>query len=156
MPPSSARKAQREARRAKVAELLLAGVSGNRIAQMLGTTSRKTIRADIDALLARWAEDQKPEDRDRWRAHELAKLAEMEPAILREAKKGSVAFVDRELRLMERRAKLLGLDAPARQEVTGAEGAPLKFGTVIILPDNGRNDRDPPSALATSDSIESG
>ena len=32
---------------------------------------------------------------------------------------------DRVLRIMERRAKLLGLDAPSKQEITGADGGPI-------------------------------
>jgi len=33
--------------------------------------------------------------------------------------------VDRVLKIMRRRADLLGLDAPQRQEITGSEGGPL-------------------------------
>lgn len=124
MPPKSAHAAKREARRAKVADLLLAGASHRRIAQALDC-DRRTVAADVDALLAQWAEDQKPEERERWRNLELAKLAEIEPGVLREAKRGSLGAVDREIRLMERRAKLLGLDAPTRQELTGKDGKPL-------------------------------
>lgn len=39
----------------------------------------------------------------------------------------TLSAIDRALRIMERRAKLLGLDAPARTELTGAEGGPLKL-----------------------------
>lgn len=42
------------------------------------------------------------------------------------------------------------------QTLASDEENPISAGTVIILPDNGRNDRDPPSAIAASDSIESG
>jgi hypothetical protein len=41
--------------------------------------------------------------------------------------KGNQGAIDRALRVMERRAKLLGLDAPTRQEVTGAEGGALRI-----------------------------
>ena len=51
-------------------------------------------------------------------------------------------YVDRILRVMERRAKLLGLDAPQRQEVTGADGGAiiiteLSPGLIDKLRDNG-------------------
>ncbi|GAA3371255.1 hypothetical protein GCM10020367_21180 [Streptomyces sannanensis] len=45
---------------------------------------------------------------------------------------GNLAAIDRALRIMERRAKLLGLDQPARTEVTGAEGGPLQIETADL------------------------
>lgn len=73
--------------------------------------------ADINWLLAEWAKEQKPEDRHRWRALELAKLDEMEIKVSSNARAGHEGAIDRALRIMERRAKILGLDAPAKQEV---------------------------------------
>jgi len=37
------------------------------------------------------------------------------------------AYVDRILRVMERRARLLGLDAPTKSEVTGSDGGPIEY-----------------------------
>lgn len=110
MPPKAAHRAKTAARRAQVAELLLSGASNRKIAAAL-KCSPKTINADVNLLIAQWADDQKPEDRHRWRNLELAKLQDIELAVLRDAKKGNFGAVDRALRVMERRAKLLGLDA---------------------------------------------
>lgn len=41
--------------------------------------------------------------------------------------------VDRILRLMERRARLLGLDAPSKQEITGKDGEPLISPTQFVV-----------------------
>lgn len=43
------------------------------------------------------------------------------------ARVGNPRAVTAYLRVMERRAKLLGLDAPVRQEVTGADGGALEI-----------------------------
>ncbi|MFB6581666.1 hypothetical protein ACFCYC_30405 [Streptomyces sp. NPDC056402] len=37
--------------------------------------------------------------------------------------------IDRALRVMERRARLLGLDMPTRTELTGPEGGPVQVAT---------------------------
>lgn len=40
--------------------------------------------------------------------------------------------VDRVLKIMERRARLLGLDAPDRHEVTGEDGGAIKITEVVV------------------------
>lgn len=116
MPPNKAYKAKKEARRAEVAKLLRAAIPVYRIAEKLGI-DRRTATADVNWLLAEWAKEQKPEDRHRWRALELAKLDEMEIKVSANARSGNEGAIDRALRIMERRAKILGLDAPTKQEV---------------------------------------
>ena len=63
----------------------------------------------------------------------------------KESQCGDVAYMDALLRLRERRAKLLGLDAPVR--VANADGrnvAPVTLThAVCYLPDNGRGDDSP-------------
>lgn len=113
------RKADRaaiEARRARVATLLLARVSYRKMAEQL-KCSIGTISKDVSVLLAEWAKEQKPEDRHKWLTLELAKLDSLEFAIATQTQAGNLGAVDRALRVMERRAKLLGLDAPSRVEV---------------------------------------
>ena len=53
----------------------------------------------------------------------LELLAGLWPAAI----SGDVPSVGMALRVAERRARLLGLDAPTRQELTGADGGPLSF-----------------------------
>jgi hypothetical protein len=47
-----------------------------------------------------------------------------------QAATGDVAAVDRVLKIMERQARLHGLDAPTRTEVSGADGAPIQVQAV--------------------------
>ena len=116
------RKAQHaiaEARRAKVAILLMDRVTYRNMAAKLGV-SLGTIAKDVKALLGRWAREQNPDERYTWLAVELAKLSEMERIISPKARKGDLAAIDRILRIMERRARLVpGLEAPQRFEPEG-------------------------------------
>jgi hypothetical protein len=51
----------------------------------------------------------------------------------------SLEAIDTCCRLMRRRSRLLGLDAPVRGDVTTAGKSLPGSGTVIIVPDNGRD-----------------
>lgn len=42
-------------------------------------------------------------------------------------KEGNLPAIDRALRIMERRARLLGLDRPVKTELTGADGGAIEF-----------------------------
>ena len=56
---------------------------------------------------------------------ELQRLDEMLVGLWAKARRGNTAAIDRVLKIMERRAKFLGIDAPERRELTGAGGEPL-------------------------------
>jgi len=58
---------------------------------------------------------------------ELNRLDVMFEAMYKQARKGNQGAIDRVLRIMERRAKLLGLDAPQRHDVAAS-------GITIYLP----------------------
>ena len=120
MPPKTPTKPAIEARRAKVADLLLAGASYRKISAITGA-NLAAVTADVRFLLAMWAEQQNPEARHHWRALEIEKLGEIEILNLRRAKDGDTKAIDSALRIMERRAKLLGLDAPTRVNVNEQE-----------------------------------
>lgn len=47
--------------------------------------------------------------------------------------KGDLRAIDRVLKIMERRAKLYGLDAPQKRELTGKDGTPLGGGGLASL-----------------------
>lgn len=54
---------------------------------------------------------------------------------------GDIAALNGFIRLSERRAKLLGLDAPSKQELTGKDGEPLNpKGYVLVSPDDWDHD----------------
>lgn len=67
---------------------------------------------------------------------ELERLDRMFRGVWVSAMNGTPAAIDRALRIMERRARLLGLDAPAKQEHAGVGGSPLfsKIEVVVIDP----------------------
>lgn len=58
---------------------------------------------------------------------ELARLDAVLVPQLKAAIEGSQGAVDRVLRIQERRAKLLGLDAPTKSEVGGPGGGPVEI-----------------------------
>ena len=58
---------------------------------------------------------------------ELERLDNMLLSLAPALRNGHLGAIDRALKIMERRAKLLGLDAPAKQEVTGAGGGALEI-----------------------------
>ncbi|MFC8447727.1 hypothetical protein [Kitasatospora sp. NPDC057223] len=64
------------------------------------------------------------------RALEDARLDRMFMVAYRRAvRDGDLLAIDRALRIMERRARLLGLDQPARTEITGQGGGPIEVDT---------------------------
>ncbi|MEU8919453.1 hypothetical protein AB0D10_00780 [Kitasatospora sp. NPDC048545] len=64
------------------------------------------------------------------RALEDARLDRMFMVAYRRAvRDGDLSAIDRALRIMERRARLLGLDQPARTEITGQGGGPIEVDT---------------------------
>lgn len=50
----------------------------------------------------------------------------------REGQSGNPAFLDGILKCIERRCKLLGLDAPEKKEITGKNGGPVAITEVLI------------------------
>ena len=94
--------------------------------------NRQTINADVKALREAWRKEL-IDDPVAIKAQELAELNDME----RDCIRGYALTHDRvwisERRLIkERKAKLLGLDAPVRQEHTGPEGGPIKQDLTVI------------------------
>ena len=183
----------KEQRRAQVANMILARMTFRqmqaRLEQSLGRKpSLGTIKSDVDALVARWHEEQKPEDRKRWIAQELAtldwlqgqavsKLAtqgngiiEQAMRVLREAELDEETlaevrsilskllpshsrWVDSMLGIMDRRSRMLGLEAPHQiQPVLPALRPALpdeQYEKILELYAQGRNHK--PLALGVGD-----
>ena len=101
-------------RRRKALELRKAGVGFQEIADQLGykdaSGAYRAIRAALRAIIKEPAEEVL--------ALELARLDAMLAGIWLDARKGNVLKIDRALKIMARRADLLGLDAPKRFEGT--------------------------------------
>jgi hypothetical protein len=58
---------------------------------------------------------------------ELQRLDTMLLAVWPKAASGDSGAIDRVLKLMDRRARYLGLDTPQRLEHTGREGEPIRY-----------------------------
>ena len=104
------------ARRQQVATLRLAHLSQAEIARKLGV-SVGTVNADLQAIRQEWAERRRSSFEE-WLDEELAKLDRLERALLPLALQGQATAADRVLSVMDRRAKLLGLNKPERHEHT--------------------------------------
>ena len=83
------------------------------------------MQGDVDAIRAEW-EEKRLQSTDTWVARELAVYEELEMQAWRD---GDLAEVRR---VSEARRKLLGLDAPGRQEITGPDSGPI----VITWPEH--------------------
>ena len=128
MPRSRVAEAEREERRDKVMGLLLAGGSTRSIAKVVGV-HHATVARDVDARLKGAAEA--------CRSTADLRLIEEErlDALLLQwwgAAQGDLHAFDRVLRLLERRAKLLGLDAAQKLEHTGKDGGPIQVDVAAI------------------------
>lgn len=116
-----------ELRRSKVLELQIAGKSYRQIAEEL-TVSLGTVASDMKALVER----AKAENDDRVERERMLSLARNGKALAvvlpmlndGETVKDAVDALDK---LEKRRAALLGLDAPTRQELSGPKGAPIEI-----------------------------
>jgi len=128
-------------RRAFVLNLRKRGVNYRQIAQLAiqqfgaerlpaGWDERYAYK-DVKRELARLRKEI-AEDAEAVRTLELERLDALYVEMHRQALQGIVGAVDRCLRIMERRDKLLGLSMPEKLEVTGEGGAPLLKEVVII------------------------
>lgn len=127
--------------RNKALELRKRGYNFRQIAQALDITvssAHKTVQVAIAEIPRDNAIDV--------RLLELERVDRMLDAIWDAATSGDVRAIDTALRLMERRAKYLGLDAPVKAELTGKDGEPLEIQLrpVIMIPPervNGSSER---------------
>jgi hypothetical protein len=115
-------------RRHKAAQLYLKGETQFAIAAVL-QVSQPTICSDLQAIRAAWLKSAL-RDFDQHRAQELAKIDHLEVTYWQgwqrsreprdgEPRDGNPKFLDGVQRCIERRCKLLGIDAPEAHVVTG-------------------------------------
>ena len=109
-------------------ELRIRGLDYADIAERQGC-SVKTAWTRVQAGMRDTLELTKPAA-DQLRAEHNQRLGRYLDALNTEALAGDLQAVDRAVRILERLAKLNGLDAPAKQEITGAEGGPLDIRAV--------------------------
>lgn len=116
MPASRAQRAATADRRAKAVQLRLAGLDFQAIADRLGYADRAAAHKDITrALEANVAEMNR--NVEVHRQEELDRLFRLQLGVWPAAAAGDPKAVQTVLNIIDRRCKLLGLDAPQRVEV---------------------------------------
>lgn len=115
-PRNQSRKAIAADREKRAMALRLAGATYEQIASELHISLGAAHKA-VQSVLDR-TRQQCSEQADELRQLEVARLDRMLLLLESQIRTGHLGAIDRALRIQERRAKLLGLDAPVRQETT--------------------------------------
>lgn len=129
---TASRRTQAAEREKAAFALRIAGATYAQIAERLGVTTagaHKMVKRVLERTRA-----ETNEIADELRRVEVERLDALTLTLWKQATAGNLGAVDRVLRVMERRARLLGLDAPAKQDVTSG-GQALKL-YAIISPDD--------------------
>lgn len=120
---------ERDARRRRVTAILLSGVANQTvIAAELGV-NQGTISRDIRAIEAEWRQ-QSIADLAEARGQDLQRLDRLLAGIWDQARKGHLGAIDRVVKVLERRAKILGYDAPERMAILGELTATVELVTI--------------------------
>lgn len=119
---TSAAKALKLQRQQAALELRRAGRGYVEIGNQLGISKSAAHRMVTQALAE--ARQQIEAEVHELKSEELSRLDGMLAGIWPDARKGNVGAIDRVLKIMERRAKLLGLDAPVKVSHGGDAAAP--------------------------------
>lgn len=132
--PAKARMAENMA---KALELRRAGLGFEAIGAQLGLKKSQAHRLVVAGLAE--ARAQVVASADDLRSEELSRLDGMLTGLWPRARKGEVAAVDRVLKIGERRAKLLGLDAPTKVAETDPDGNPVGPRVIELVPGGPRS-----------------
>lgn len=118
--PTSGRRAKAAERRREAFRLRKEGATFREIGEALGvsgTAARKAILAELETINA-----DTREIAGELIALEAARLDEAHKAIWPKVEVGDLRAIDRMLKIMERRARLFGLDAPSKIAPTTPDG----------------------------------
>lgn len=136
---SNAKKIAAQIRVRKALQLRMAGATFQAIADQCGyknaQRAHEAVKRAIKAIPRQEATEIKQMEADR--------LDRLMLAIWERATKGDTEATDRILKIMKRRADLLGLDAPAKHELGGLGGGAIPILTVESVPPD-----DPPDDIA--------
>lgn len=119
---TSAAKARKLEHQQKALELRRAGLGYVDIGARLGlgkSQAHRLVKAALAECIAAVNDEA-----TQLKAEELSRLDGMLTGIWADARKGHLGAIEKVLKIMERRAKLLGLDAPTRHALGGDENAP--------------------------------
>jgi hypothetical protein len=127
-PTNNAARVRSLERQRQALELRRMGLGFEAIAAQLGIGKTQAHRLVVAGMADSRA--QVAASADELRTEELSRLDGMLQGLWPRARKGEVSVVDRVLKIAERRAKLLGLDAPEKRELFGKGGTPLVPGAL--------------------------
>jgi hypothetical protein len=135
--PQKGQEVLAEERRTEAVKLRIAGHSYRHIAKQLGISLAQAHK-DVQTVLKR-TRDEADEVADEARDIDLARIDQGLKTVLEfleSAKDDELKLkaIDRLVRLQERRAKLLGLDAPAKGELSGPSGGPIPVAQTSATP----------------------
>lgn len=116
--------------RRQALELRLAGANYEEIGTALGLGKTQAWRLVHGALQS--AKKKIAEDVEKVRDIEVRRLDALLVSLW--PKKADPQTAATILKLMERRSRLLGLDAPDKRELSGPQGTPLVQGALLVLP----------------------
>ncbi|GAA3267772.1 hypothetical protein [Streptomyces lavendulae] len=116
MVASKAQQAFTAERRAKAIRMKINGSTYTEIADELGYSSRGSACSDVRRALEKHVIEEGLAV-EAWRELELARLDILQKAIWPEAMEGSPRAIETALKILDRRAKLLGLDSAIKLEV---------------------------------------
>jgi hypothetical protein len=105
-----------QARQIKAVALRLAGLDFQSISDQLGYTNRSVAAQDVDRAISARIEDG-TRSIDELREMELLRLDRLQAAAWAKALAGELKSIELVMKIIDRRCKLLGLDAPERHEV---------------------------------------
>lgn len=137
---TSAARARKLKKQGQAIDLRRSGLSFTQIAEKVGIS-----RSSAHQLVQQGMEDARRQiaaSVDELRAEELSRLDGMLAKLYPRAARGDVQAADRVLKIGERRARLLGLDAPMRTALQGGgdDAPPIvsEARVTFYMPDNGR------------------
>ncbi|MFK0045525.1 hypothetical protein ACIQU4_15630 [Streptomyces sp. NPDC090741] len=116
MVASKAQQAFTAERRAKAIRMKINGHSYTEIAEQLGYSSRGSASSDVRRALEKHVIEEGLAV-EAWRELELARLDILQKAIWNKAMDGDPRAIETALKILDRRAKLLGLDSAIKLEV---------------------------------------
>ncbi|MDX3165849.1 hypothetical protein PV516_18865 [Streptomyces scabiei] len=131
MPASKAQRAATAKRRSQAIALRLAGMDYQTIAERLDYADRGAASKDVHRALEANLEAESAAAAT-LRELEVQRLDRMQAAAWAKAAKGDLKAIETVLKVIDRRARLLGLDRPIRTEITGADGGPLQVEAVDL------------------------
>ena len=114
-------------------ELRKAGATYRQIGKRLGISATSAHTRVMSAL--REMSELTGEKAAEVRGIELQRLDTMLLGLWSKARAGDVSAIDRAVKIMQRRADMLGLDAPKRSEFAGPDGTPLNFKAEVVFVD---------------------